>query len=339
MHAMTVGLMGCGNVGGAFWDLIRRTRTHAAAGGHTFRVRRVLVRDPHKRRPVAVDRRRLTADPRALLQDSGIDVVVEAIGGYEPARTYLLQALRAGKHVVTANKVVMARAWGELHRAAAAGGACLHFEAAVGAALPVIESLRGPLAAMPLRSVRGVVNGTTNFVLSCMARGETFAAALHRARQLGYAEPDPADDLDGVDAAYKIALLAALAFHQDADPARVQVTGIRDVSVRQARQAARNGGALRLVASAERSARGGIAMEVAPVRLAMPDPLTTVDGVENAVVVTGDGLGSVTFRGAGAGPGPTAAGLLGDLRGMARAARIGGAEAFAAGGGVADYAD
>ncbi|HEX6988654.1 MAG TPA: homoserine dehydrogenase [Bacillota bacterium] len=313
MRGITIGLLGCGNVGGGFWRLTTGARHHLAAHkGLTIDIRHVLVRDVDRPRAVQVPRTHLTTDVRRILEDPGIDIVVEAMGGFEPARTYLLEALRRGKHGVTANKVVMARAWDELHSAARAAGVGLYYEAAAGAVIPVIRSLPG-LSAAPLRAVYGILNGTSNYILTRMAEGLSQAEALAEAQRLGYAEPDPSDDLDGRDAAYKIALLAALAFDWSPDPDRIQVEGIRNVGPDDILAAREAGLDLRHVARAEREPSGEVRVVVAPMELPPGDPLYGIRGVENAVVMESDVFGAVTLRGAGAGPGPTATALLGDV--------------------------
>lgn len=313
MREITVGLLGCGNVGGGFWQLTTGARHHLAAHkGLTIDIRHVLVRDVDRPRAVQVPRTHLTTDPWRILEDPEVDVVVEAMGGFEPARTYLLEALGRGKHVVTANKVVMARAWDELNSAARAAGVGLYYEAAAGAVIPVIRSLPG-LSAAPVRAVYGILNGTSNYILTRMAGGLSQAEALAEAQQLGYAEPDPSDDLDGRDAAYKIALLAALAFDWSPDLDGIHIEGIRDVGPEDLLAAREAGLDLRHVARAERDESGEVRVLVAPMELPPGDPLHGIDGVENAVVIESDVFGAVTLRGAGAGPGPTATALLGDV--------------------------
>nr|MBO2508462.1 homoserine dehydrogenase [Bacillota bacterium] len=313
MREITVGLLGCGNVGGGFWQLIIGARHHLAAHKNlSVDIRHILVRDVNRPRSVAVPRSHLTTDPWRILEDPEVDVVVEAMGGFEPARTYLLEALRRGKHVVTANKVVMARAWDELHEAAQASGACLFYEAAAGAVIPVIRSLPG-LSAAPVRAVYGILNGTSNYILTRMAEGLSQADALAEAQRLGYAEPDPSDDLDGRDAAYKIALLAALAFDWSPDLDGIEMKGIRNVSTEDILAAQEAGFDLRHVARAERDESGQVKVSVAPVELPPGHPLYGIRGVENAVVIESDVFGAVTLKGAGAGPGPTATALLGDV--------------------------
>lgn len=313
-----IGLLGCGNVGAAFWGLVERINQYSAMrDGITYSVRRALVLDREKSRPGHVKYERLTEDAYDVITDPNVEIIVEAMGGYEPTRTYLLEALRRGKHVVTANKVVMARAWSELWEAANQSGVSLRFEAAVGAALPVVESLWGALSAAPLISVRGIVNGTSNYILTRMAEGLEFDEALAEAQAKGYAEPDPADDIDGHDAAYKIAILSALAFGWRIDMDQVQVTGIRDITQADVLAAKKAGMEIKLVAQARLEQGRRLELSVGPVELPKSDILASVGGVENAVVVEGDPLGTVTFRGPGAGAGPTTAALLGDVRRIA----------------------
>lgn len=313
-----IGLLGCGNVGAAFWELVERINTYSAMrDGITYNVRRALVLDREKPRPSHVKYNRLTEDVSEVLDDPNVEIVVEVMGGYEPTRTYLLEALRRGKHVVTANKVVVARAWSELWEESRRSGASLRFEAAAGAAIPVIESLWGSLSAVPIVSVRGIVNGTSNYILTRMSEGLEFEEALAEAQRLGYAEPDPADDIDGHDAAYKISILSALAFGWRIDMSRVQVQGIRNITQSDVLAAQKAGAEIKLVAQAQLNGDGELKLSVAPVELPETDILAGVRGVENAIVVEGDPLGTVIFRGPGAGKGPTTSALLGDVRRIA----------------------
>lgn len=318
MREVGIGLLGCGNVGAAFWGLVERIINYSAMrDGITYDVRRALVLDREKPRPGHVKYERLTEDPYEVINDPKVEIIVEAMGGYEPTRTYLLEALRRGKHVVTANKVVMARAWSELWEAARESGVSLRFEAAAGAALPVIESLWGALSAVPVVSVRGIVNGTSNYILTRMAEGLEFGDALAEAQAKGYAEPDPADDIDGYDAAYKISILSALAFGWNIDMSRVRIKGIRDITQADVLAAKKAGAEIKLVAQARIDANNELDLSVSPVELPQSDILASVGGVENAIVVEGDPLGTVTFRGPGAGAGPTTSALLGDVRRIA----------------------
>lgn len=312
-----IGLLGCGNVGSAFWNLVEQTHNHRAEiGGRTIDVRRVLVRDLRRERPGAVDPSRLTDDPSAIIEADDIDIVVEAMGGFEPAYDYLLAALNNGKHVVTANKVVVARSWPQLQQAAEANGVQLHYEAAVAAAIPIVRQLRGGLSAVPIRKIRGIVNGTSNYILSQMKDDPdlSFEAALADAQRKGYAEPDPSDDLDGWDAMYKIAILAALGLHWELDLNEINVTGIRHITKEDVQAATAAGKTIRLVAQAEKDEAGRISLRVAPQALPATDPLAQVHGVENAIVLEAPSFGTLTFRGPGAGPTATASALLGDVR-------------------------
>jgi homoserine dehydrogenase len=209
-----VGFLGLGNIGSGVWQLLEQRRDQLIARDQVdFEVKRVLVRSLEKPRTVAIDRSLLTRDPKDIIEDDEIELIAEFMGGLEPARTYLIDALRRGKTVVTANKVVVSKAWEELNEAALAGGGGLYYEASAAGGIPVIGALNRSLQANAIEEIMGIVNGTTNAILTNMAeKGWSYQQALLDAQAKGYAEPDPSLDVGGQDAAYKLAILASLAF-------------------------------------------------------------------------------------------------------------------------------
>jgi homoserine dehydrogenase len=298
-------------------------------------VRRAAVRDLSKPRSVELPPGLLTADVMAVLSDPSIDIVVEVIGGEEPAGTFIRSALAAGKHVVTANKELMAKSGPELLAEAHARGLDIMFEASVGGGIPLIAPLRRDLLANRITSIRAIINGTTNYILTEMARegavaealrnqgiepmgGTGYAGALAQAQALGYAEPDPTNDVEGYDAAYKLAIMATLGFRTRVRPSQVQTEGITKLTARDFQYAHEMGYAIKLLAIAERI-EGGIVARVAPTFLPQAEPLAKVDGVYNAVQIVGDLTGTVLFQGRGAGADPTSSAVVADLLDLSHA--------------------
>ncbi len=312
---LRVALAGCGTVGGALLDLLaQHARDLAWRSGLRIEVVRVLVRDTTRARGPRVPRTLLTDDPSAFLATPS-DVVVEAIGGTATAGRIAREALATGRRFVTANKALLRAAGPELaalahwHRGS---GAALDFEAAVGGGVPVVRLLRESLAGQGLISLRGVLNGTTNFILSRMARGATFARALHDAQRLGFAEADPSRDLQGIDAADKIAVLAWLGFGADPTALDVRVRGLDADPTRLLERARRRGRALRLVATARRVG-DAVYAHVAPSFLPLTHPLARAQDEENVIQIVTESAGLVTVSGRGAGGSATASALLADL--------------------------
>jgi homoserine dehydrogenase len=291
----------------------------ASHAGRPITVTAVSARDRGRDRGVKLDGLRWHDDPLGLAADPGVDVVVELIGGSEdPAHALVFAALAAGKPVVTANKALLARHGVALAEAAEKGGTTLGFEASVAGGIPVIKVLREGLAANRIRRVAGILNGTCNFILTSMReRGREFADVLAEAQKLGYAEADPSFDIDGVDAAHKLAILTALAFGRPVDFASVYVEGIRNVSALDITFAKELGYRIKLLGIARRT-EAGIESRVHPCMVPEDSPLARVDGVYNAVVAEGDFVGRVMLEGRGAGAGPTASAVVADLIDIAR---------------------
>ncbi len=318
METLTVGLLGCGTVGSGVVRLLREHGDDIAARlGARLVLGPVAVRDPGKHRDV--DLPLVTDDPRKVVADPDVDIVVEVLGGLEPARSLVLEALEAGKHVVTANKVVMANAGPELAAAARAGGARLEYEAAVAGGVPVIKPMRESLAGDRVRKVLGILNGTTNYILTRMTDdGLPFPAALAEAQRLGYAEADPTADVEGHDAAAKAAILASIAFDARVTPADVHTEGIARITPTDIAHARRMGFVVKLLAIAEEDG-GEVTVRVHPALVPHEHPLANVRDAYNAVFVTGDAAGSLMFYGRGAGSLPTASAVVGDVVTVARA--------------------
>ena len=321
-----VGLLGCGNVGGALAQLILTDAPGIQARtGLGLELARIAVHSTARERPPPIPTELLTHDAEAVVSDGSIDVVIELIGGIEPARSLILQALKSGKPVVTANKELLANCGAELIEAAATSGVDLLFEAAVGGGIPLIRPLRESLAGERLRRVMGIVNGTTNYILTRMTEaGASYHDALAEAQQLGYAERDPTADVEGFDPAAKAAILASVAFGVRVVAGDVYREGISGVTAADIGYARRLGYVVKLLAIVERAAGGEVAVRVHPVMIPTDHPLASVRESFNAVFVEGDAVGELMFYGRGAGGMPTASAVLGDLLDAAHNLRSGG---------------
>jgi homoserine dehydrogenase len=327
-ETVRVGVLGCGNVGAALIGLVTAHGPEIAGRtGVRLEIVRVAVRSLSRERAVAVPDGVLTTDAADVVADPGVDVVVEAIGGIEPARSLTLAALAAGKPVVTANKELVANVGHELFAAAEAAGVDLLFEAAVAGGIPLIRPLRESLVGERITRVLGIVNGTTNFILTRMAEdGADYGDALAEAQRLGYAERDPTADVEGFDAGAKAAIIASIAFGARVVAGDVYHEGISAITAADMAYAARLGYVVKLLAIAERAPSdpsddtGGagdctpqIAVRVHPAMVPVTHPLASVRDSYNAVFVEGEAVGSLMFYGRGAGGAPTASAVLGDL--------------------------
>jgi homoserine dehydrogenase len=327
-EALRVGLAGLGTVGGGVLRLLAdNAELVASRAGRPVVVCAVAARDRAKDRGFDLAGVRWHDDCSALASDPDVDVVVEAIGGAEgAARALVTAALAAGRPVVTANKALLALHGAELAAIAERAGATLAFEAAVAGGVPIVKALREGLSANRISRVSGILNGTCNYILTVMReRGAGFAETLADAQALGYAEADPSFDVDGVDAAHKLAILAALAFGQPVDFSAVHIEGIRGVSALDIAYATELGYRIKLLGIARRTATegggAGIEARVHPCMVPQASPIARVDGVFNAVVVEGDFVGRVMLEGRGAGAGPTASAIVADLIDVARGRR------------------
>ncbi len=315
---MRVGLLGCGNVGAALVQLVEARRGDIALRtGIDLRVTRVAVRSAVKDRAVAIDPALFTTDAADVVTDPDVDVVVEVIGGIEPARTLVLEALKAGKPVVTGNKELLANHGVELFAAADAAGVDLLFEAAVAGGIPLMRPLRESLLGEPINRVMGIVNGTTNYILTRMAEsGASYADALAEAQQLGYAERDPTADVEGYDAGAKIAIIAMIAFGVQVVAGDVYHEGISTITAADIAVANRLGYRLKLLGVAElfgTDADAEVAVRVHPAMVPAQHPLAAVRDSFNAVFIEGAAVGDLMLYGRGAGGFPSASAVLGDL--------------------------
>ena len=324
VSTLNVGLIGLGTVGSRVAERMLTWQAQLARrAGVELCLRRVLVRDVDKPRMVEIGRELLTADAAQLLDDPSIQVVVEVAGGDEPMRSYLERAIASGKHVVTANKVVMANHGPELLSLAAEKNVDVYFEAAVGGGIPLISAFRTDLQANRIERVSAVINGTTNYVLGRMAAEELpLESAVREAQAAGYAEADPTDDVGGFDATYKLAILGSIAYEirvRPSDIYREGIDGIEPVDFRYAREL---GYAIKLIAHTQRHP-GRVEARVHPAMVPLDHPLAQVEGANNAVFVEGDLVGQVLLVGQGAGGRPTASAVVGDLIDLARSIRRG----------------
>jgi homoserine dehydrogenase len=337
---LRVAILGCGNVGSEVVRLLDRHGEDLAQRiGAPLEIVGIAVRRPTKVRDLPVDPALFTADAAGLVGRDDVDVVIEVVGGIEPVRSLLVTALERGASVVTANKALLAEDGETLYAAAERGGADLYCEASVGAAIPLLRPLRESLAGDRVTRVMGIVNGTTNYILSQMhATGAGYADALEEAQSLGYAEPDPTADIEGFDAAAKAAILAGLAFHTRVTAADVYREGIGEVSTADIFSAQEMDGVVKLLAIAERgpdsAGRDSIGVRVHPAILPLHHPLAGVRDAYNAVFIEADAAGQLMFYGRGAGGAPTASAVLGDLVAVCRNRLTG-----ARGSGDSSYAD
>ena len=274
---------------------------------------RVLERDLHKADALALDRALVVTDGEDFFAEPNFDIVIELLGGENPAYEYTKWSLEMGRYVVTANKEVMAKHGPELLALAQKKGVDILYEASVGGGIPIIAPLKRDLLANDITAISAIINGTTNFILTSMSRqGRDFGEALRQAQSLGYAEADPTNDIEGIDATYKLAILASLAFHTEVTPDQVYREGITGLTAKDFRYAREMGYAIKLLAVGKKEDKK-IQVRVHPVLLAETEPLAKVDGVLNAVQVEGDLVGRAMFQGPGAGPLPTSGAIMADV--------------------------
>ena len=315
MKEVVIGFLGCGNVGGGVWNLLDNFRKEIAHRNDelSIRVKKVLVRDVNKARSCAVPRELLTTDVEEVVSDPEISIVVEFLGGEQPATEYMLRALRAGKTVVTANKVALALNWHRLQAAAQEKNVGLYYEASVCGAIPIINVLQNSLQANRVGHMMGIINGTTNYILSRMYdNGEDYQDVLGDAQRLGLAEPNPAADVEGLDAAYKLSIMASLAFHGRVPFPKVYTEGITKITAMDISCGKEMGYVLKLLAIAKR-AGNTVQVRVHPTFLPKDHPLSSVSGSFNAVYLKGHACQEMMLQGRGAGDMPTASAVVSDI--------------------------
>lgn len=314
MKEVVIGFLGCGNVGGGVWELLEGFSKEIAHRDHIkVRVKRVLVRDVNKARSCSVPGHLLTTDPYDVIADPEISIVAEFMGGEQPATEYMLTALKNRKTVVTANKVAVALNWHRLQAAAQDSHVGLYYEASVCGAIPIINTLMSPLQANRINKLMGIINGTTNYILSRMYDfGENYADVLADAQRLGLAEPNPASDVEGMDAAYKLSIMSSLAFHARVPFKKVYREGITEITAMDIACGKEMGYVLKLLAVAKRDGNV-IEVRVHPTFLPQEHPLSRVNGSFNAVYLYGHACKEMMLQGRGAGDMPTASAVVGDI--------------------------
>jgi homoserine dehydrogenase len=322
---LKIGQIGCGTVGSGVYRILNDNRQLIASRtGCEIVVKRIAVRDLADPRYVEVPPEMLTTDAGEILDDPEIDIVVEVMGGLEPARSFILRAIENSKHVVTANKELMSTHGGELLTEAESRGVAIAFEASVGGGIPIVHPLKEGLAGNTIHQVLGIVNGTTNYVLSRMSEeGLPFELALRQAQELGYAEADPSADIEGRDAAAKLAILASIAFNVRIRLADVYTEGISRITTDDIYFARELGYVIKLLAIAKNE-EDGISVRVHPTMIPQDHPLASVKDVFNAIFVSGDAVGDLMFYGQGAGSLPAASAVVGDIIYAARHLLFGG---------------
>ncbi|MFY9263706.1 MAG: homoserine dehydrogenase [Actinomycetaceae bacterium] len=321
--SIKIALLGCGTVGTEVARLLKENKDiFTARAGDELELIGISVRNLDAPRDPIIDRDLLTDDAEGLIEKA--DIVIELIGGIEPPRSLVLKALNSGKSVVTGNKALLAAHGPELYEAAAANDVDIYYEAAVAGAVPVVYALRESMTGDRVLSVHGILNGTTNYILDEMTtKGLSYETALAQAQALGYAEADPTADVDGHDAAAKIAILASLAFHKRVSIDDVYVEGIRNVTAADIATAKAMGYVIKLIATTQMISNGtnnGIEVRVSPTMVPLSNPLASVQGSFNAVTIEGAAADRLTFHGRGAGGAPTASAVLSDV--IAAAAKI-----------------
>ena len=318
-----IGMLGCGVVGSGVlkaFDQKKLSLDHFVQ--QPIKLRKIFVQDTAKPRDWLVEESMLTTNEDLVIGASNVDVVVEVMGGLDPAYDLVKQSMLNRKHVVTANKELMAKHGIELMELAEQQGVDLLFEASVGGGMPIVRSIVRDLRANDIHSIRAIINGTTNYILSRMALGEIdYNDALSDAQRLGYAESNPDDDVSGIDATYKLAVLSVLAFRTRIDVALIYCEGIQDISLRDFQCAKELGYSIKLLAIASKE-NSSLTLRVHPVLIAETDPLAKVDGIVNAVEVQGDLIGKVIFQGNGAGPLPTSSAVVSDILEIAKSIAV-----------------
>lgn len=320
-----IGILGLGVVGSGTVALLQKNREEIERKiGLPLHIKRIAVRDPNKPRAVSVDRSLLTTNAYEILEDPEIDIVCELIGGVEPAREFVLRALQNGKQVVTANKEMIAKEGHLLMEEASRRNLDFQFEGSVAGGIPIIQPMKNALSGNRIQEVVGIINGTTNYILTKMAQEHAdFDAVLREAQEHGYAETDPTSDIEGYDAQYKIAILASIAFTSRVNVNDVYVEGITRIAKADIEYADELGYVIKLLGVAKRLDDERMQVRVHPTLLHKDHPLAATHDVYNAVLVKGDSVGDVMFYGRGAGSGPTGSAVVGDIMDVSRNLRFG----------------
>ena len=314
MKPIRIGLIGFGTVGRGNYEVLQRNQHEIARrAGRGIEVAAITVRDVDKARAIVGSKVPISSDFNDVIRNPDIDIVVELIGGYEPAYALAMEAITRGKHVVTANKALLARHGNQLFDAARSHGVMIAFEAAVAGGIPIIKALREGLTANRIEWIAGIINGTSNFILSEMrSRGITFDAALEEAQRLGYAEADPTFDVEGIDAAHKLAILSSIAFGVPINIDAAYTEGITHLAKEDIKYAEQLGYRIKLLGITKRTA-AGIELRVHPTLVPLQRLIANVEGAMNAILIKGDAVGTTLYYGQGAGSAPTASAVIADL--------------------------
>jgi len=320
MEKIKIGLLGIGTVGGGVWEILQTNKEEIIKNcGCEIEVEKILVRDANKKRDTSIPQGKFTSDFDEILQNKEIQILVEVMGGIEPAREYILKAIKAGKHIVTANKALLAQHGVEISQAALDRGVKLYYEASVAGGIPIIHPLKESLGGNKIQKIMGILNGTTNYILTKMTNEKVdFATVLKEAQDKGYAEADPTADIEGFDAAHKLTILSTLAFGTPVkfeDVYREGITKITPMDIEYAREL---GYAIKLLAIGKEE-EDGLELRVHPTFIAKDHPLASVNDSFNAVFVKGNAVGDLMFYGRGAGDLPTGSAVVGDIMSIVKA--------------------
>ena len=319
-----IGLLGCGTVGSGVYKVLQKNEASITnKAGAKLSIKRVLVKDKDEELVVDVPDEELTEDFTEILNDDEIEIVVELIGGVNPAREFVLQSLKNGKNVITANKELIAKHGEEILTTAEENGVDIYFEASVGGGIPIIKPLKSSLAGNKITKILGIVNGTTNYILTKMdEEGAEFDSVLKQAQELGYAEADPTSDIEGCDAAYKLAILSSIGFESRIDIDKVYVEGITGITKDDIAYAREFDYKIKLLAIGKEE-EDGVEVRVHPTLIPEDHPLANVNDVFNAIFIEGDAIGETMFYGPGAGQMPTGSAVVGDIIEVARNIKLG----------------